>query len=489
MRSKIRRRLLFYFAGTLLLFSMALGMVFFLLFSRHTMNVHKQQLQNRAEHIARSLTDFWQGGAAPMQNRGFAGQTIGYGAYLRFVDDIAMTDVWIVDRNSQQVTRSRGPIQLGYKDLPEGAEQVIQRAMGGQTTFSQVFGAVLGTPSVTVATPVVFGGEVVGAILLHENIEDIKGSTQSGLVILLVSMGGAVIVSFVASDILSRRFTRPLGRMRSTAALISAGDYTAKTGIRQDDEIGQLALTLDEMSDRLLAASKQSEKLEQLRRDFIANISHELRTPVTVLRGSLEALCDGVVSGQQMTDDYHRRMLAESLYLERLVGDLLDLGRLQNADFAIEMADIDLAFVAGDAVSSMVRMAEKKNLAIEMSGFDKRVKVRGDYYRLRQLLLILLDNAIKFSPSESDVTVELVLDGEHAVVCVADEGSGIDERDLPHIFERFYRPDSHQNKGGTGLGLAIARQIARRHETDITVQSFPGLGTKFCLKLKTAAPS
>ncbi|MPN49112.1 Signal transduction histidine-protein kinase BaeS [bioreactor metagenome] len=122
-------------------------------------------------------------------------------------------------------------------------------------------------------------------------------------------------------------FTKPLNRMKQTALLLAKGDYTAKTDIHQKDEIGELALNLDVLSDRLDAETRESEKLHQLRRDFVANISHELRTPVTVLRGSLEALCEEVVSDPEQVKNYHRQMLKESIYLQRLVNDLLDLSR------------------------------------------------------------------------------------------------------------------------------------------------------------------
>lgn len=131
----------------------------------------------------------------------------------------------------------------------------------------------------------------------------------------------------------SWKFTKPLNKMRLVAEKMSEHDYTERCNIDQKDEIGQLAQTLDGLGERLLEADQASKKLEQLRRDFIANISHELRTPVTVIRGSLEALCDRIVTEPQEVEDYHRQMLAETLFLQRLINDLLDLSRLQNTDF------------------------------------------------------------------------------------------------------------------------------------------------------------
>lgn len=255
------------------------------------------------------------------QGHGAIGQGTGYGAYLRFLDDIAMTEIWVVDRNLEQIMRGHGKGSLAYNDLPPGAEDVIKVAMAGKITFSESFGSFLGEPSITVAAPIMVpDGGIAGTVLLHEQIENIRGATESGLIILLFSMVTAIVLSFFIAGVLAGRFTKPLSKMKIADIKISGGDYAAKTDVSQSDEIGELATALDDMAVKLDAASRESVKLEKLRRDFVANISHELRTPVTVIRGSLEALCDGVVSEPQMVADYHRQMLLESVYLERSIG-------------------------------------------------------------------------------------------------------------------------------------------------------------------------
>lgn len=473
MKNKIRFRLLIYFSGSLLVFSLIIGLVFSALFSRYNMDVHKTKLEDRALRIAQTLAEFWSSGAGQGQEHGHGkGQGMGYGAYLRNLDDIAMTDIWIVDRNLEQITRGHGQASLTYSDLPSGGEDVIMAAMEGETTFSESFGSFLGAPSITVAAPVTFSnGEIAGAVLLHEQIDNIKGATESGLVILLVSIGVAIVLSFFVAGVLAGRFTKPLEKMKTAAMKISGGDYAAKTGVAQNDEIGALAMSLDDMASKLDTASRESAKLDKLRRDFVANISHELRTPVTVIRGSLEALCDGVVSQPQMVEDYHRQMLSESIYLERLVSDLLELARLQNTEFAMEMSKVNLNEITEDAVRSIRRVAERNNVEIRLSYEGEGFVVLGDFGRLRQMLLILLDNAVKFSPAGGVVQVTLLAGRSKITMSVCDEGPGIAPEDLPYIFERFYKQRSEDNKGGTGLGLAIAKQIADRHRAAIEAKN------------------
>ena len=162
-----------------------------------------------------------------------------------------------------------------------------------------------------------------------------------GMGILSMSMLAALALAVVLSVVLAFTFTEPLKKMKNAAMLLATGDYTAKTGVRQHDEIGELAQTIDLLSEKLDAAGKESAQLLQLRRDFVANISHELRTPVTVIRGSLEALNDKVVTEPAQVQSYYSQMLGEVLFLQRLVNDLLDLSRLQNTDFKIEMQQVN----------------------------------------------------------------------------------------------------------------------------------------------------
>lgn len=217
----------------------------------------------------------------------------------------------------------------------------------------------------------------------------------------------------------------------------------------------------------------------KLRRDFVANISHELRTPVTVIRGSLEALRDKVVTDPEQVKDYYRQMLNESIFLQRLVDDLLDLSRLQNTDFKMEMQELSLCDVLDDVVRSARNIASGKRIEILYEQDASPCKTTGDYGRLRQMLMIVIDNAIKFSSEQGRVSISL----KDRVISVRDQGAGISQEDLPYIFERFYKSKSETNKNGTGLGLSIAKQIADRHNIRFSVSSSPAEGTEFRFQL------
>ncbi len=216
-----------------------------------------------------------------------------------------------------------------------------------------------------------------------------------------------------------------------------------------------------------------------MRRDFITTVSHELRTPVTVLRGSLEALYDGVVSEPGQIRAYHSQMLTESIHLERIVNDLLELSRLQNPDFQITKAPINLPDVLDDAIRSIRPIAKSKTLAIQYERNISQIPFSGDYGRLRQMFLVVLDNAVKFSAENSSVEVTVTRAGDFWQVAVCDHGPGIATTDLIHIFDRFYKRSDDVNQSGTGLGLSIAKEIADRHGVGIRVESEPRVKTCF----------
>jgi signal transduction histidine kinase len=200
---------------------------------------------------------------------------------------------------------------------------------------------------------------------------------------------------------------------------------------------------------------------------------------VTVIRGSLEALRDGVVSDAEKIAEYHKQMLSESVYLERLVSETLDLARLQNLDFAIEIEAVDLKDIVEDVIRGMERIAGQRQINLDFACDGENFAAIGDYARLRQMLIIILDNAIKFSPESGTVYIALSKPETATVILIQDEGHGIHPDDLPYIFERFYKQRSEENKTGTGLGLAIAKQIAERHGVTISVTSVQGKGTEF----------
>ena len=486
MKNKIALKLIIYFSTALIVFSIIIGWVFMSLFKNNAIETHKKDIESRALSIAATISELMDGNMLnfrPGMGRmgsSMMGMQGGLGLYIRNLNNIAMADAWLVDENlNLLVTGSMSHMQYRYTDLPEDADKVVKDVFEGEVSFSEGFSRLLETPTMTVGTPIIQNGEIIGALLIHSPVKGMNDAINEGNRILLISIITALILSVILSSVLAITFTKPLKTMKNTAVLLAGGNYSVKTGIKQNDEIGDLAANMDILSQRLKEADEESKRVQQQRQDFITNISHELRTPVTVIRGSLEALTDGVVEEQKQVKEYHKQMLNESKSLERLVNDLLELSRLQNNDFKIEMQELNICDVLKDSIRSASNLAKQKNIIIEYSLDRDVLLIKGDYGRLRQMFLNVIDNAIKFSHEYRSIYIELKNDQ----IIVKDEGIGISEDDLPNIFQRYYSVKSSENKTGTGLGLTIAKQIAIRHNINLFVESQVNVGSSFVFEI------
>ena len=195
-----------------------------------------------------------------------------------------------------------------------------------------------------------------------------------------------------------------------------------------------------------------------------------------MIRGSLEALRDGVVKDEKEISAYYEQMIRESRWLQRLIRDLLELSRLQNREFVLESQTFDLCDLLGDVAMSARALSENKGVAFTCEEPRSSYAFTGDYTRLRQMLLAVADNAVKFTPAGR--RVQIWLEEDRPVIVIRDEGEGIEAEELKHIFERF-RATREPGRNSTGLGLAIVHEIARRHQVEIRVESKVGEGTTF----------
>ncbi len=481
-----------YFSLALLAFALVAGSVFFLLFKKQNVALTQKQLEDRAGAIADTFGTFISAegsrdGKHGEGSRGAGnGNGMGYAAYIRFLDDIAMADVWVVDADHNLVTPStheghQTPASTyNYADLPADAETVVDQAFGGQVTASEGFSGLLNAPTLTVGAPVRdSSGNIQAVVLLHSPVEGIESAANEGFRTLAISLCVALVIGIGFAVLLARSFTKPMKEMQVMAGRLAGGDYTAASHIKRQDEIGQLAGSLDTLSHQLKLSSEEHERFQKMQQAFFSNISHELKTPVTVLCGSLEALAGGVVTDPAQVAAYHQEMYAESLALKRLVNDLLDLSRLQNAEFSLNLEQVNLCDIISEVRRSAQNMAKEKELTVTTEVDTGVYFMQGDYLRLRQLLMIAMSNAIKFSPRGGQIEMRL---SEHTLT-ITDHGCGISAEDQKHIFERFYKTLSEENAEGTGLGLPIAKEIAERHKIGLTVTSEEGQGTTVTLEL------
>ena len=235
----------------------------------------------------------------------------------------------------------------------------------------------------------------------------------------------------------------------------------------------------------LLRDMSEAVRMEQLRRDYVANISHELRTPLTGIRGMVEPLIDGCMDTEEERQDSYRVILKETIRLEKLVGEMLDMSRLQDGRVSVELEPLELPGILEAAARSMRQIASEAGVALNVETDGSTLSCMGNEDRITQVLVILIDNALSFTPSGGTVTVYARDGDDHVAVGVRDTGCGIEPKDLPFIWERFYKADrSRMRTTGTGLGLAIAKLVTELMGGSIGVVSEPGKGSDFTFTLR-----
>ncbi len=457
------------FAAVITVFALLLGVLYMRMYEEATVENYEQQLTKKAKAISTRCSTYF------LDN-----QPMEWWDYLIMLSELEGTEIWSVSNpDAAHPLGSNMATSIEADTLTTEYVQVAEIAFTNQVEIRNQFSSYNECDIVTVGVPVQgINGEVAGALLLISPVENQKEVVNSSWYMIFMSGMVALLVSFVIAIPFARSLSQPIVTMRSTAMELAAGNYEAETGIVRYDEIGELATTIDFLADKLAENEIERKNMEQMRLDFFANVSHELRTPITVVRGYTESLVDGVVPDEERRQQYYNRMLSECQSMERLVGDLLLLSKMQNPDFLVEKEPVTLQQVFNDLKRNAGVLADEKNIEIIVKQPEKPCIMMADYVRLRQMFVVIVDNAIKFSRENSSIYIT-VEESENIRVSIRDEGVGITEEELPNIFDKFYKSKLRQNAKGSGLGLAIARQICLKHEGTIQVESTIGEGTTF----------
>ncbi len=458
------------YAIMLTVLAVLVGLIFMNLYETKTMDNYRNKLSKQASSISDKLAQ-----------RIIDNDDESYLEYLETVQelDTDKPDIWTISNPNAAVPMDRKLQNVNLDDvkLSEECVDVIEAAFRNLSKYASGYYEEFGGASAIIGMPVRVNDEIVGAVLLRYATKDQEEIIQSSMYLIFLSVGVALFISFIIAIVFAKGISNPISRMSSTALELAGGRYESKTNINRKDEIGDLARTIDVLANELKANEIERQNREQVRVDFFANVSHELRTPITVIRAYAESLVDGVVT-EEKVNQYYQRILTECKGMERLVGDLLLLSKMQNPDFVVEKEPVNILQVFDDLIRSVHAISEEKNIKIKITKEHPSYMMMGDYDRIRQMFLIILDNAIKFSDDNS--TIHIILSKtDKLIISIKDEGIGISAEDLPSIFDKFYKSKLKQNKQGSGLGLAIARQIALKHGGNVEVFSTLGIGTEF----------
>jgi signal transduction histidine kinase len=358
----------------------------------------------------------------------------------------------------------------GIREIPAGAIHVDVAKL---REAAVVDATIKGRKYLTVVRPLRLGlGNLFGALVVAKPKSQLRSRSITLIERLGLAFGGGVIVAGLLGIYLTRRIVRPLRQLSAAADEVAGGNYGVEVPQpRGSDEISHLSSRFSDMAAKLAES-------EQLSRNFLMSVSHELRTPLTAIRGHVAALRDDVIEDPTMRDASLAVIGEEAVRLERLVGDVLDLAKLDAHRFTVLQEEVDMEQLSERAYAAFGEEARRR-------GIDYRLDVRArpvivtDGDRVLQIIVNLLSNAFRWTPAGGRIDLELTATNGSIEVVVADTGPGIKDEERDRIFRPFWSRDG----GGTGLGLAIARELAVALGGEIALDSEPGRGSRFVLVL------
>ncbi|MBQ8526428.1 MAG: HAMP domain-containing protein [Clostridia bacterium] len=334
-----------------------------------------------------------------------------------------------------------------------------------------------GQPMLTVGAPLEANGQIIGGVYVSQPIPEIRDTYENLFSQLIIIILVALLFSMILFYLISKTITTPIHQINSAVTEFSKGDFSRRVEYEGTDELGELSANINNMATSLA-------NLENMRSSFISDVSHELRTPMTSISGFVEGILDGTIEESEK-DRYLEIVLSESKRLSRLVTDLLSLTRMENSDVQVNYSQFDINDLTCQALIKFEKFIDEKNIEVEMNIPDEKIIVGADKDAITQVLINLLNNAVKFTPDGGTVSVRIWCHQTRCYVEIKNTGDGIPPDKLKYIWDRFYKLDSSRSadKSGFGLGLYIVKSIIAKHDEKIWVDSKEGEFTSFTFSL------
>lgn len=383
-------------------------------------------------------------------------------------------DLWLTNREGEILLSSRPD---HYPSTPSCIQNFDPTEMGSDTYLEGDYHGYFDEDVITVSVPVIHGFSTKGYLLVHKYVDDIIHAKD----VILRPVYGIIVVIYLLSFIVLLAFQfmvyRPLRKITEAATQYASGNLEYEIPVTTEDEMGYLSASLNYMSSQL-------RDMEDYQKKFVANVSHDFRSPLTSIKGYVEAMADGTIP-PEMQEKYLKIILFETERLTDLTHDLLALNEFDTKNLLLDKRSFDIHEAIRNTAASFEGTCTQKKISIELIFAAKQLNVYADKRKIQQVLYNLIDNAIKFSNPDSVITVETTERGDKIYTSVRDYGAGIPRDALNKIWERFYKTDASRGKDkkGTGLGLAIVKEAMQAHGENINVISTEGVGTEFIFSL------
>lgn len=387
------------------------------------------------------------------------------------------SSIWVVDFDGNILLNSDKKIS---EESPQKIEQFDPTSTGANYYQIGKFYGMFQEKRLSVICPFTSDYSVKGYVMIHTSMQNLLLQRDHILNIIYQSLGIIFLLSLLIMIVFTFLVYIPLKKITIAANEYAKGNLSYNLEVTNDDEIGYLAASLNYMSSEL-------SKTEENQRKFIANISHDFRSPLTSIKGYLEAILDGTIP-PEMQDKYLNIVLFETDRLNKLTSSLLTLNNFDAKGTFLDITSFNINHVIKNTAASFEGTCTKKKISIELLSDGKQLYVSADMGKIQQVLYNLIDNAIKFSNNNSVITVETAEKGGKVFVSVKDSGIGIPKDSLKKIWDRFYKTDLSRGKDkrGTGLGLSITKEIIQAHNENINVISTKGVGSEFIFTLPKA---
>lgn len=385
--------------------------------------------------------------------------------------------VWFVDREGNMITSAHSD---GYPTAPTAIEDFNPAEIGSAKYEVGTYHDYFKEDMITVIAPVVHGYSTQGYLLIHKSMTQI-GQLQITLMnAAYITLAVIYLLSF--SILLGIQFIvyRPLCKITEAAKQYASGNLDYEIPVNTEDEIGYLSASLNFMSSQL-------RDMEDYQKKFVANVSHDFRSPLTSIKGYVEAMLDGTIP-VEMQDKYLNIILFETERLNKLTKSLLELNKFGSHGTMLDITNFDINYTIRMTAQTFEGICKEKRISFDLILTGEKLYVSADMSKIQQVLYNLIDNALKFSHSDSTITIETTEKNEKIFVSVKDTGIGIPKDSIKKIWERFYKTDLSRGKDkkGTGLGLAIVKEIIQAHGENINCISTEGVGTEFIFTLSLA---
>lgn len=447
---RISFKLLIY---TLILLFCMLALSFFLQGNIITSGF-KANLKNKMIQYAKDISDKFK-------------NNLDYSSEANNIANIINGRVSIYDSNGSLI-ESHGRFMFGRTRNIE--RQTILDVLSGKTIYRTDQRTFQGSTLITLGMPIINNNEIIAAIFIHTPLHDIQNDVRNVKNQIFILFIAALLASIIGAYMLSSLFTKPILKIIDAAKAIAKGDYNVKIDVKNKDEIGELAKTITFMAQNL-------SKTEKLRRDFIANTTHELRTPLSIIKSYAEAIYDDILNKDQIKE-YAYSIMIEADHLNNLINEILELSKLQSGTIQLNIRPISLKNLFNEIISEVNIIKGNRKFWL----FEDDIVTKADGKLLKRAFSNIIINAIHHTNDTGNVYIKAEKENDHIKVSIKDDGEGIDEADLPYIFNRFYSKSA--KKGIGGLGLSIAKEIIQMHNGEISVFSKKVEGAEFVVKLK-----